>query len=129
MRGTAQNLKSQPSCLPRLRRGIHSYVQLALDRQTGEHVAIKLLRRDMLDVDAVTREVQNQRACASHPHIVQLLVRRFSLSISRRLAIKGVTWEVLNRLTAPPRTCADSGAAGLSSLPFDNLEIYNAAMM
>lgn len=54
-------------------RSVHSFVQLALDGATGRQVAIKFLRRDTLDAAAVVREVQNQRACAGHPHIVQLL--------------------------------------------------------
>lgn len=56
------------------RRSVHSFVQLAVDGATGRQVAVKFLRRDTLDATAVLREVQNQRACAGHPHIVQLLV-------------------------------------------------------
>lgn len=50
----------------------HSFVQLAIDMRTNERVAIKYLRRNRLDAEEVTREVMNQRACAGHPHIVQL---------------------------------------------------------
>lgn len=50
-------------------------MQLAADAATGRHVAVKFLLRDTLDASAVLREVQHQRACEGHPHIVQLLVR------------------------------------------------------
>lgn len=57
------------------RRGQQSFVQLALDKLTGQQVTVKFLRRSSLDVHTVTREVVNQHACARHPHIVQLHVR------------------------------------------------------
>lgn len=57
------------------RRGQQSFVQLALDKVTGQQVTVKFLRRNSLDVHTATREVVNQHACARHPHIVQLHVR------------------------------------------------------
>jgi hypothetical protein len=52
-------------------------VQLALDRSSGEHVAIKFLGRFGAEFDArtVARELANHKMCAGHPHIVQLKVR------------------------------------------------------
>ena len=53
-----------------------AFVQLALDRSTGRHVAIKFLARFGGDFDArtVARELANHKMCAGHPHIVQLKV-------------------------------------------------------
>lgn len=59
--------------------GVDSFVQLAVDTTNGEQVAIKFVKLDRLDVHLVTREVVNQRACARHPHIVQLHVWRLPM--------------------------------------------------
>ena len=59
-----------------LSRGGMAFVQLALDRSTGMHVAIKFLARFGGEFDArtVARELANHKMCAGHPHIVQLKV-------------------------------------------------------
>ena len=70
-----QNDPQPHSMMSSCNRRAHSFVQLAADAATGQRVAIKFLQRDSLDAAATLREVQHQRACAGHPHIVQLLVR------------------------------------------------------
>ena len=52
-------------------------VHLAVNLETAERVAVKYLPRGRtFNVAAVTRELQNQRLCHNHPHIIQLRVRR-----------------------------------------------------
>lgn len=57
-----------------LARGESGQVQHAIDLQTGQDVAIKLIdrTRKLFDPRVVARELQNQHLCAAHPHIVQL---------------------------------------------------------
>lgn len=55
-----------------LSRSAASWVLLARDCQTGQQVVIKLLPRSDVDRHLLARDVDNQRACARHPHIVQL---------------------------------------------------------
>ncbi len=51
-------------------------VQLALNRETQEQVAIKfLLRGNTFHAPSIVRELQNHRLCHLHPHIVPLRVR------------------------------------------------------
>ncbi len=51
-------------------------VQLALNRETQEQVAIKfLLRGNTFNAPSIVRELQNHRLCHLHPHIVPLRVR------------------------------------------------------
>lgn len=66
-----------------LNSGSYGQVQLAIDTQTGERVAIKLMERGSKITKYVEREVVNA-AKLLHPHIVQVSI--FSnpiLSISR----------------------------------------------
>lgn len=58
------------------RRGGSGFVQLAVDRLTQNHVAIKFLPRYGTEFDArtVARELVNHKMCPGHPHIVQLKV-------------------------------------------------------
>ena len=51
-------------------------MQLALNKDTGQKVAIKFLELDEeLSGPAVMAELLTQRRCRQHPHIVQLQVR------------------------------------------------------
>ena len=59
-----------------LRSGPSGMVQLALNRETREQVAIKfLLRGNTFNAPSIVRELQNHRLCHLHPHIVPLRVR------------------------------------------------------
>mmetsp|Transcript_1527 Transcript_1527/g.4535 ORF Transcript_1527/g.4535 Transcript_1527/m.4535 type:complete len:550 (-) Transcript_1527:1045-2694(-) len=54
-------------------RGSHGFVQLALDMDTGNQVAIKFIPRGPnMQTKSILRELLNQRLCLQHPHIVQL---------------------------------------------------------
>ena len=58
------------------RSGPAGMVQLALNRETREQVAIKfLLRGNTFNAASIVRELQNHRLCHLHPHIVPLRVR------------------------------------------------------
>jgi len=51
-------------------------VQLAQDLRSGRLVAIKFLCQGPgFDEKVIARELLNHKACAMHPHIVQLQVR------------------------------------------------------
>jgi len=56
--------------------GTSGFVQLAVDTQTGDQMAIKFINRGRQHVDVnmreISRELLNQRMCALHPNIVQL---------------------------------------------------------
>jgi len=55
-------------------RGSSGFVLLALDRQTGQQVAIKFIPTGAAFKEAsIQRELTNQAMCSGHPHIVQLL--------------------------------------------------------
>lgn len=56
-------------------------MQLAVDRNTGQHVAVKFLARNGPEFEArtIARELVNHKMCALHPHIVQLQVRSHCL--------------------------------------------------
>ena len=55
-------------------------VQLAMNRETQECVAIKYIARgSSFASTAILRELQNHRLCHNHPHIIQLRVRRGAL--------------------------------------------------
>lgn len=59
-----------------MHRGNISFVQLALNKDTGQKVAIKFLELDEeLSGPAIMAELLTQRRCRQHPHIVQLQVR------------------------------------------------------
>lgn len=50
-------------------------MQLAIDRETQEQVAIKFIERDgNTSQRIIARELLNHRECAMHPHIIQLRV-------------------------------------------------------
>ena len=50
-------------------------MQLALDRVTGKHVAIKFIRLGpAFETRIIARELLNQRMAFAHPHIIQLQV-------------------------------------------------------
>lgn len=53
-------------------RSATSWVLLAYDRQARQQVVIKLLPRSTVDRNRLAKDIDNQRACARHPHIVQL---------------------------------------------------------
>lgn len=56
-------------------RGASGFVQLALDTETDEQVAIKFIERGgRTSQRIIARELLNHRECAMHPHIVQLKV-------------------------------------------------------
>ncbi len=56
--------------------GSSGFVELAVDMHTGEHVAVKFIARgEGFSHSSIQRELFNQRMCAGHPHIVQILVR------------------------------------------------------
>ena len=58
------------------RRGASGFVQLAVDTETDEQVAIKFIERGgRTSQRIIARELLNHRECAMHPHIVQLKVR------------------------------------------------------
>ena len=62
--------------VPRLCRGSSGTVQLAQDVRTGRLVAIKFLHQGPgVDEKVIARELLNHKACAMHPHIVQLQAR------------------------------------------------------
>ena len=66
----------KPTLLPSGRRGNVSFVQLALNKDTGKKVAVKFLELSGdLDARAVMAELLAQRRCRLHPHIMQLQVR------------------------------------------------------
>lgn len=71
-----QGTWGQPSEWVLYRRGSSGFVLLALDRQTGQQVAIKFIPTGAAFKEAsIQRELTNQAMCSGHPHIVQLLVR------------------------------------------------------
>ena len=84
--------------------GASGFVQLALDRETEEQVAIKFIERaGHTSQRIIARELLNHRECAMHPHIVQLKVRNQTtgqvccpviLIISSELKFKVPTQEV-----------------------------------
>ncbi len=53
--------------------GTFGFVDLALDAETGAHVAVKFLDRGPSVNKAVLREILNHRLCAAHPHIVRFI--------------------------------------------------------
>eukprot|EP00208_Stichococcus_sp_RCC1054_P006645 CAMPEP_0206137726 /NCGR_PEP_ID=MMETSP1473-20131121/2795_1 /ASSEMBLY_ACC=CAM_ASM_001109 /TAXON_ID=1461547 /ORGANISM="Stichococcus sp, Strain RCC1054" /LENGTH=349 /DNA_ID=CAMNT_0053530941 /DNA_START=308 /DNA_END=1357 /DNA_ORIENTATION=- len=56
-----------------LNSGASGFVQLALDTETDEQVAIKFIERGgRTSQRIIARELLNHRECAMHPHIVQL---------------------------------------------------------
>lgn len=58
--------------------GASGFVQLALDTETDEQVAIKFIERGgRTSQRIIARELLNHRECAMHPHIVQLKVQYF----------------------------------------------------
>ncbi len=72
-----ENKKSTQAAGARLggRRGASAFVQLALDTETDEQVAIKFIQRGgRTSQRIIARELLNHRECAMHPHIVQLKV-------------------------------------------------------
>ena len=74
-----------------LGRGASGFVQLALDRHTGKHVAIKFIRHGQgFESRIVARELINQRMCYAHPHIVQLQVCNPPRSLEDERHGKGV---------------------------------------
>lgn len=57
--------------------GASGFVQLALDTETDEQVAIKFIERGgRTSQRIIARELLNHRECAMHPHIIQLKVTR-----------------------------------------------------
>ena len=79
--------------------GASGFVQLAIDRDTNEQVAVKFIERaGHTSQRIIARELLNHRECAMHPHIIQLKVTSMLLcglgtgawaSISRRSAASG----------------------------------------
>ncbi len=56
--------------------GASGFVQLAIDRETNEQVAVKFIERaGNTSQRIIARELLNHRECAMHPHIIQLKVR------------------------------------------------------
>lgn len=53
--------------------GASGFVQLVLDTETDEQVAIKFIERGgRTSQRIIARELLNHRECAMHPHIIQL---------------------------------------------------------
>lgn len=73
MRTRIEPLAGHPRYRPirDLNSGTFGFVQLALDTQTNEQVAIKFLERGSGVSKNVLREILNHRLCIVHPHIVQ----------------------------------------------------------
>jgi len=77
--------------------GASGFVQLAIDRDTNEQVAVKFIERaGHTSQRIIARELLNHRECAMHPHIIQLKVTSMLLrgtsawaSVSCRSAASG----------------------------------------
>ena len=64
-------------------RGSSGSVSLAVEVATGQRVAIKQIPvRPRFRAAAVLRELENQRLCRGHPHIIQLQVSFFPMHLS-----------------------------------------------
>ena len=62
--------------------GASGFVQLAIDRETNEQVAVKFIERaGNTSQRIIARELLNHRECAMHPHIIQLKVREGACSV------------------------------------------------
>jgi hypothetical protein len=74
-RTAAANFHQLTALLCVLRSGASGFVQLALDTETDEQVAIKFIERGgRTSQRIIARELLNHRECAMHPHIIQLKV-------------------------------------------------------
>ena len=83
--------------------GASGFVQLAIDRETSEQVAIKFIERaGHTSQRIIARELLNHRECAMHPHIIQLKVRTTQTHLSGALLFRqlktGNISHVLRRL-------------------------------
>lgn len=76
-----------------------SFVHLALNKDTGQQVAIKfLVVDDELSGPAIMAELLAQRRCRQHPHIVQLQVCLLSVletDIPFGLNVHAILYELL----------------------------------
>ena len=82
-------------------------MQLAQDLRSGRLVAIKFLHQGPgFDEKVIARELLNHKACAMHPHIVQLQAR--SRPTAPCLSLTTVT----ARLPSPVRPCSMARRAG-----------------
>jgi hypothetical protein len=70
-----------------VRSGASGFVQLALDTETDEQVAIKFIERGgRTSQRIIARELLNHRECAMHPHIIQLKVPALPAGVAQSRA-------------------------------------------